>query len=320
MKDKKTKFLVGLFVATGLAMIVGTVIWLGTSNYFKKGNHYSIFFDESVQGLTVEAPVKYRGVPIGRVQLVKVAADSRLIEVVIELDQDFMMQDQVAAQLKVVGITGTMFIELDHLEDQANVPIETTLNFPTEFPVIPSRSSDIKQLFTSVDDIVQKLRTIDIAALANGLQKTISDIDHTIVTSDVAGLSSQIQSTLKSIDTILANSNIPGIMQHLSSLIEHLDQSLQEIDIASLSNEAQETLATLRKETHDLASTSIPLLTSTNRTVNSADKVLDNFNRQLLVTSQKMEKTNAKLNDLLDHISDQPSQLLFGEPPSRRLK
>jgi len=320
MNDKKTKFFVGFFVAGGLAIIVVTVIWLGMSNFLKKGDHYSIFFNESVQGLTVEAPVKYRGVPIGRVQQIKVAADSHLIKVVIELDHDFTMREKVVAQLRVVGITGNMFIELDHLSDLSPMPAEEVLNFPTEYPVIPSRSSDIKQLFDSVDDIVQKLRAIDITRLATGVQDTIRHVDSAITGAEIPQLSAKIQTSLEHFDSIVVSSDLPEVIQHLSSLLANIDQSVQQLDIEGLSSEAKKSLSGLRQESKELLATTKPLLKDATQTINTAENTLNNMNQQLLIISQQTQRTNSKLNDLIDNISDQPSQLLFGDAPPRRLQ
>ena len=67
MATLKTKFMVGLFVVTGFSFAVVAVVWLGMSNYFEKGQYYVAYFDESVQGLDKDSPVKYRGVTIGSV-------------------------------------------------------------------------------------------------------------------------------------------------------------------------------------------------------------------------------------------------------------
>ena len=73
MASQKTKLAVGLFVACGLACAVLVIIWLGMSRFLEKGQFYVTYFDESIQGLVVDSPVKYRGVFIGRVESIGVA-------------------------------------------------------------------------------------------------------------------------------------------------------------------------------------------------------------------------------------------------------
>jgi hypothetical protein len=48
--------------------------------FFGKGQFYVTYFDESIQGLVIDSPVKYRGVFIGRVDGISVAPDSKLIK------------------------------------------------------------------------------------------------------------------------------------------------------------------------------------------------------------------------------------------------
>ena len=73
MATQKTKFAVGLFVAIGFTLAILVTIWLGMSRFLQKGRFYVTYFDESVQGLDVDSPVKYRGVFTGRVESIGVA-------------------------------------------------------------------------------------------------------------------------------------------------------------------------------------------------------------------------------------------------------
>ena len=57
-----------------------------------KGSLYSVYFDESVQGLQVDSAIKYRGVEIGKVQSIEVAPDNRLIEVIMKIDMEGDLQ------------------------------------------------------------------------------------------------------------------------------------------------------------------------------------------------------------------------------------
>lgn len=317
MVDKKTKFFVGLFVAAGVAIIIAVIIWLGMTGLLKRGQHFAVYFDESVQGLNVDAPVKYRGVAVGRVEAIKVAADSHLIEVVLNMNKGFRFTDKVFAQLRIVGITGNMFIELDRFPE--GVPIKPPkLNFPSEYPVIPSSPSDIKQLFQSVDEIIQKLKVIDIAGMANRFQNVLVHLDKAIASTDVARLSAHMQSSLDKIDNVVTSSNLPQTAQRLNELLANLNQSLDEADLAGLSKETRKTMTSLRQETESIYRTTQPLLANASATMDVAGSSIVNLNQQMVIISRKLETTVTKLNAILDKINDQPSQLFFSEPPPRR--
>ena len=57
----------GLFVVVGLALAVATVTLLGAFSTYREVGLYVSYFDESVQGLEVGSPIKFRGVTIGTV-------------------------------------------------------------------------------------------------------------------------------------------------------------------------------------------------------------------------------------------------------------
>ena len=78
--------MIGLFVTIGVLIGLIAVVWLGASKYFEKGGTYVTYFNESVQGLQKDSTVKYRGVDVGRVEKIRVAADNNLIEVVIKVN------------------------------------------------------------------------------------------------------------------------------------------------------------------------------------------------------------------------------------------
>ncbi len=319
MINKTTKVLVGLFVAAGTTIAIIAVIWLGMSDFLNKGQLFALYFDESVQGLNVDAPVKYRGVSIGAVDRINVAADSHLIEVVLKLDTDFAFQDKVSAKLKVVGITGKMFIELDRMKptDIATTP---HLSFPTEYPVIATRPSDIKALFQTIDEIVQKLNAIDISGVISRLEKTLDHLDQAVQGADTAGLSAHIKSSLDIIDQTVVDAKLPKMIAKLETILVKFEKTMQQIDLAGLSQEAKTTFITLRNESKTLIKTAKPLIESATSTLNSTDEGINNLNNQLFVIGQNMEQATNKLNVLLDRINDQPSQLLFGEPPPRRIE
>ena len=67
MNDSRAAFLrVGLLVVAGIGLVIGLVWFFGGAR-LAHGTLYESYFREFVQGLEVGAPVKYRGVTVGRV-------------------------------------------------------------------------------------------------------------------------------------------------------------------------------------------------------------------------------------------------------------
>src|SRR3954451_14526747 len=76
----------GLFVLLGLGAAVVAALLLGVASTRKDTVKYHSYFNESVQGLDLGSPVKFRGVTIGFVSAIEIAPDHRMVDVVSELD------------------------------------------------------------------------------------------------------------------------------------------------------------------------------------------------------------------------------------------
>lgn len=313
MVNRKTKFFVGLFMAGGIGIAVVAIIWLGMSRVFEKGSHYAVYFDESVQGLSVDSPVKYRGVTIGRVERIRVAPDSRLIEVVLIIESDIKPEDDMVAQLKVVGITGSMFIELDrHKEgDESRTP---ELRFPTEYPVFATRPSDISELFRGIDEIVQKLNMLDIVGISDRIKLTLEHIDQSVVSADVAGLSAKLKQAAENIDRGVNELDLKAMSEDIKAALTSLNQNLDPQRWQAIMAGIEETIAGLQN-----ATTSVNLLLeNTNGMIDETEAGVVSLNRQLGVIGRNLEKSSSNLNFLLENLATQPSQVLFSKPPPRR--
>ncbi len=167
----KTKLMVGIFVLIGLTIATAAIVWLGMSSYFEKGLRYVAYFDESVQGLDKDSPVKYRGVPIGRVESIKVAPDATLIEVVMKIEEGLKPDEHrgdVVAQLKSIGITGIMFVEIER--KKANEPdLTPPINFSAKYPIVATKPSGIKKLLQGIDDVVSQFKALNFGRISTKL-------------------------------------------------------------------------------------------------------------------------------------------------------
>ena len=108
MAGKTSKFMIGIFVTAGLIMAVVAIVWLGASKYLQKGTLFVTYFDESVQGLSVDSNVKYRGVNVGTVRSIEVAPDQKLIEVVMKIFMKGGDEKNLTSKLKSAGLTGVV--------------------------------------------------------------------------------------------------------------------------------------------------------------------------------------------------------------------
>lgn len=325
MASHKTKFTVGLFVFFGIIIAVFAFIWLGMSHFLEKGQYYAIYFNESVQGLDIDSPVKYRGVPIGRVVKIEVAPDSKLIEVIVKIDSGWKLDSNIVAQLSVVGITGNMLIELD-LKGKGEPDKSPVLNFPSKYPIISSKPSNISEIMQGIDDLLSQIRTIDLKGISGKIKETLDNFNKMIADANIKALSKNLELSLEDIGNIVEKkrwdrilSSVEEAMKRLESMVSKADRSMGKLDT---SFSTIERITTGNEKTIDQAITDFKtamekvnrLLDTGNSMITGADDTVYQLGQSLDEIAKNIQQATDNLNRITDIIADQPSQLFFGEP------
>lgn len=155
-------FELGLLALAVLVALVLAGLALGLRGFGAATVEYRTYFDESVQGLDVGAPVKYRGVRIGNVSSIAIAPDRKHVAVRLALIAREAERLGLAAanpalrtQLATQGLTGVKFVEIDFADPAANPP--PALPFPPGPRYVPARTSTIKSLEESLQGIGDRL-------------------------------------------------------------------------------------------------------------------------------------------------------------------
>ena len=252
MSAKSSKFLIGLFVISGTLICAAIIIWVGAARILTKGSLYSVYFDESVQGLQADSAIKYRGVEIGNVQKIKVAPDNRLIEVVMKIDIESDLQEKTIATLKTAGITGIVFVELDQLKsgDLANSP---KITFKSSYPVIPSRRSQISRFMADTDVIMQNVKDIDLKGISNQLKNTTKAIEN-FVDGKMDRVVNETMEVLSDAHQLIEQAKNDIAVLKLQEKADQTDTILKDIDKKSkaITNALQDTSENLRVTSENL--------------------------------------------------------------------
>ncbi|MBW2195543.1 MAG: MCE family protein [Deltaproteobacteria bacterium] len=315
MASQKTKFTVGLFVAGGIAFVLLAIIWLGMSRFFEKGQYYVTYFNESVQGLDLESPVKYRGVSIGRVIKIGVAPDSRLIEVVLKVESGQSLDGNIVAQLKSVGITGSMFLELDRKKE--NEPDRSpSLSFPSENPIVASKPSDISELVRGIDDVLNQIRSLDLKGISDKVILNLDDVNQMIRDANVKGLSEGMAHILDSHRWDKIMGLVEKAVGSFDVLTNKAGVGLDRVEGVVKDNE--EEIGLVVRDFRTAMEKVNVLLDQGSSLVNGTGDLQSNLKRHMLVVARNLEKASENLERLIDLLADQPSQLMFGQPPAPR--
>jgi phospholipid/cholesterol/gamma-HCH transport system substrate-binding protein len=322
MASQKTKFVVGLFLVCGIGIALLAFIWLGMSRYFEKGRFYVTYFNESVQGLDKDSPVKYRGVSVGRVHNISVAPDSKLVKVVLKIETGMVLDTNMVAQLKSVGITGSVFIELDQ-KKPGEPDRSPPLSFPSEFPIVASKPSDLGEILRGIDDILNKIKAVDLEGISAKVKSNLDTIETAVQDANVKGLSRKFERSLDQLNQILDGHQWDKIVASTQETIRAANEFFEKGN-ATLTH-AENALAQARNIISDKEQVIRQALENINKVIErsaslteGADETFSHMRHHLVVSAQNLEKASENLNRFLEILADQPSQLVFGEPRPRR--
>lgn len=338
MASIKTKLTVGVFVLIGFGLALVAILWLGMASQFEKGQFYAAYFDESVQGLNKDSPVKYRGVTIGRVDRIAVAPDTRLIEVVLKIESGLKPGPEMVAELKAVGITGIVFVELDRKRPGSPDP-SPRLEFESKYPVVATRPSDISKIIASVDSILNQIQSMDLPALSartrhllEDSRRAVNDINLHMVSQDFRASLANWNRTMEAIDR--ASGAFVQVADRADRAVARIDTLLAD-NTAGLAEAVERINASLKRLDDILGSRSNPgglagaiadfqrAMAGTQRFVDRAGILLDDTDarmarvqRRLGPTLDHLERASIHLEQLLESVAERPSRLIFAAPPA----
>jgi len=158
METRANYILVGSCVLAAIASIVVFIFWLGRNELNHQETTYFTYFTGSVAGLTNGTPVRYRGVPIGKVGNIEIDPENvERIRVTLKLKPDAPIKTDTIASLEMAGITGGSYVELTG-GTQASPPLEA--KEPGEVPVIQSENSSLQSLVADAPKLLGKLNQL----------------------------------------------------------------------------------------------------------------------------------------------------------------
>lgn len=327
---------VGAVVLAGLGAIAAMVLWIGADSLRPTGERMETYFAESVQGLDPGAPVRFRGVEVGRVQSISLAfveyrealANTRMDEprarlVVVRFDADprrVPRQDDqefarmVASGLRVrmssQGVTGVIYLEIDFLDPQ-RFPAEAVPWRPRD-RVIPSVPSTLTQFQSQAEALLAQLREADIAGTLSDLRDLFGAFREQFVTGEGYAAMVAAADALRSLDATLRAAG-PEAVATLAET-RATAEALRRVAEGPLATDASAAANSLR--------TAMARLPGTLAAAESAARRLDSVgaeaNRDIGPLLRDLRAAAENLRAVTEGMRQYPSQILFGAPPPRR--
>jgi phospholipid/cholesterol/gamma-HCH transport system substrate-binding protein len=182
MDDKVNYTLVGGFVLVLGALLVAGVLWLAAGLGGRQAmDAYQAVIQESVAGLSIDAPVKYLGVDVGKVARIEIdPQNSEQVRLHFLVKRGTPIKRDSVAVLKAQGLTGIAYIELSG--GSAGSP-PLLAGADGEIPTIPTKPSlsarlenVLSNVLANVDRVSNNLNAVLGPDNQAALKSTLADI------------------------------------------------------------------------------------------------------------------------------------------------
>lgn len=205
MESRGFNFVIGLFVVVGIAAIFVIGIYLAKTGSSEKVTPFEILFEESVSGLSVGSKVSYRGIRIGSVTSIGIKPDDpQYVLVRVAINEGYPIHQGDKASLKLEGITGSSYIDIEGAE-WGSALIEST---PENPGTIPSRRSELGRLVQGLPNLISE-GTILAQRFSEMLNQENRD-QLTSILSNINQLTTMLADQGDTINTALATANNAG--------------------------------------------------------------------------------------------------------------
>lgn len=305
MENKSHALAAGIFVLVASALLAALAVWLTRD----QGEYhlYEISTSEIVSGLQPQAPVRYRGVDVGKVAAIGFDPQKRgNVLVRLQVDEAAPMTQATFAQLNFQGVTGLAFVQLDD-GGKAAPPLAHNDDQPPRIPLKPSLFGKLAERGEVIIDQVEKVTVQLNKLLADDNQKRIAIAleGAAQATQNVAALSARMQVVL---DAQLGPErvNVPALVKEATATMKSLqassDKAGQAVDevarTARRLNEKDGPIDRLAEGTQALSAAADAFNAATLPRINQA--------------TEETSRAVRRLSRAANAINDNPQSLIFG--------
>jgi ABC-type transporter Mla subunit MlaD len=255
MEEAKRYGRLGAFVAVSLCVLLAGLFLLGGRKWLQPTFTFETYFDQSVAGLDVGAPVRFRGVPLGHVAAILTSAatyeqsaplDKRHEYIVVRVEVNLSGQEAaqmrrdaetlaargLRAQTQLAGITGQQYLALDFLDPQKYAPLP--FDWTPRYMYLPSAPSSAGEIIAKAQRVLASLSETDVKNLGQSLNTLVSDLDTKLGEIPVTELATHLEVALKAangmlsrMDRLLADPSVKQTVDDaaiVSSRVRHMTE------------------------------------------------------------------------------------------------
>lgn len=289
--------IVGIFVLLLGTATVGVSLWLAFGDVAYEYRTYRVYMNESVSGLFIDAPVKYRGVQVGRVRELSLVPDNpEEVMITMDIDASVSIKEDTTAKLDVQGVTGIASIELSG-GSRESPPLKAKPGEP--YPVIQPGQSLFTRVDSAVSELIGNLNMVanDLHALLtpqtrSHFENILANLDS--VTKSVAEQRVALGESVKAFSTF--SRNAAQASEQLPQLVTRVDNAI--VTLQHMADDVAQATREVREQVHAGGDS---LQTLGGRTLPEMDALL-----------AEMRQLTASFQRLSDRLEEDPRAILYG--------
>ena len=323
----------GFTLGAMVLLVAGLLIFGGGQNFKTEKMRFVVFFDSSLNGLEMGAPVKMQGVKIGEVTEIALQFDpkrNKLFKpVVVEIDsnslsgsraskmpEDMTEEEEAVNRDRLVAVgfrarletqsllTGLLYVDLDVHPNQPPMFAELAYKGLLEIPGVPSTSDEIR---STAEELAQKIRSLPLDEMIHDLAASLREVKNLLASQDVQKSKVAFANTLEEIEktTKILNRNLEPLLINTNKTMENTGALVQ-----SLHDDIHPVLANTDKA---LLAATAALQKTELAMVNVGDAV--GPQSPLTDSLQALKDASRAIRDLSDFLERHPEALLSGKKP-----
>ncbi|HVP76966.1 MAG TPA: MlaD family protein [Thermodesulfobacteriota bacterium] len=330
MSKPANKRLIGIFVLGAITLLVIAIVVLGSGDFFRQTFKAVCFFEGSVGGLNVGAPVVFKGVRIGSVRDLALRYDTQKlslrIPVYIEIepnkiqvegpalqtfgkDLNTLIDRGLRASLEMQSIvTGQMQVGLDFFPDK-----------PAKFVGVDTKYPEIPTVKTPIQELAKKIEKIPIEQIFDKLSSTLDAINK-------VAQSPEILDTIRSLH--LAVADVRKLVQNVDSRFGPLASSVEGAvnDYGKLARNADNKIETLSSGLDDTIKKIQKAVSGIEKTLEEAQSTLaqakqtlsedSTLSYEITGTLEELQKGARSIRLLADDLKRHPESVIWGRGKS----
>lgn len=316
MSKKANPTAIGIFVVAAALLSVFALVVFDSSRLFRKKQYIVMYFEESVNGLDIGAPLKFKGVRIG--QVTKIYLDFNQndehssIPVVAEIDvynfrenlgakmditdadvlRRMIVEDGLRARLQQASfVTGLLFIELNYRPD-APAPVfvqQEGIFAEKEWPEVPTVRGNMAQMLENINTTLIKLAKVDLVGVSDKANSILARVDSGLEQIQFDRINEELVGTLTNLNQLTGNSSLRDAVSRLGPLIDSTTKTIQSLDGATVQ------MGQVSARVDSLLADDSPLI------------------YQFYSALEELSRTLTSLRVLSDYLERNPSSLFLGK-------